>query len=260
MKMKHWFSRLRSYLIFFPLLLFYTALLGTLSLCASFFDKDGNRQHALGRRWARWILRTCMIPLEVEGLDNVDAGRAQLYIANHQSAMDIPIVYAALPVQFRILAKKELFSYPFLGWHLKRSGQILIDEKSATASMRSVNRTVDALRSGMPVLIFAEGGRSPDGRIMPFQKGAFIAAAKAQVEIVPMALVGVYELLPMNTYHVKPRPVQLIIGRPISTAGFSARDAGKLTAKTQNVIEDMYYARSPVHDPRGSAAEMSSSA
>ena len=126
------FSRLRSYCIFVPLIYLYTGIMGSLSLLSSFFDRDGRVQHWFAHTWARMILKTAGIHVHSEGLEHIDPAQPAVYAANHLSALDIPVLYASLPTQFRILAKRELFRYPFLGWHLTRSGQIPIDHGDAT--------------------------------------------------------------------------------------------------------------------------------
>ena len=254
-KLGHLLSRLRSYLIFVPLVVLYTGVLGLASLVCSPFDRGGRAQHNLARLWSWLILKTCRAPVTVSGLDQIDIAKPHLYVVNHLSAMDIPALYAHLPFAFRILAKKELFRYPFLGWHLRHSGQIPIDSESAFASMRSMNRAAESLRSGMPLVVFPEGGRTRDGHMQPFQRGAFYAAIKAQVEIIPMALIGTFETLPINTYHVKPRPLQLVTGQPISTAGYSTRDMDKLALLAQSAVEELYYSNSHVPDPRPAVSE-----
>jgi 1-acyl-sn-glycerol-3-phosphate acyltransferase len=162
------------------------------------------------------------------------------------------VLYHALPVQFRIMAKKELFRYPFLGWHLRRSGQIPIERENARSSFRSLIEASKTVESGMPLLVFPEGGRSADGRVKPFLGGAFYVAIKAGVPVVPMAIVGSFEAAPMNHYVVKPRPLTLIVGEPISTEKFSPREMDQLAAMTQKVVEDLYYSRAEVSDPRPS--------
>ena len=132
--------------------------------------------------------------MQVEGAEHIDPAQPAVYAANHLSALDIPVLYSCLPTQFRILAKRELFSYPFMGWHLTRSGQIPIDQGDARASLRSLNRASDSLRKGMPLVIFPEGGRSHDGHMQDFMGGAFYMAIKAQAPVVPIVLVGNYEL------------------------------------------------------------------
>jgi 1-acyl-sn-glycerol-3-phosphate acyltransferase len=179
--------------------------------------------------------------VKVIGLDKIDTAKPHVYAANHASAMDIPVLYVNLPFQFRIAFKKELLSYPVVGWQLKRSGQICIDQQNPSHSISSIRAALKGLQKGLPLVIFPEGGRTPDGEIKPFLPGAFFLAIKAQVDIVPIALVGTYELLPMNTYHIKCRPLQMRVGDPISTSGLTIRDLPALSAKVQKAVEDLYY-------------------
>ena len=246
--MPNWLSRLLSYFFWDPLIWFYTGVLGSLSLLSSFFDREGEIQHSFARLWSRVILGTIGTPVYVEGLDKIDTTRPHVYVVNHLSALDIPVIYTQLPFQFRILAKRELFRYPFMGWHLSRSGQIPVDTENARLSLRSLHRGVDALKKNMPIVVFPEGGRSQSGHLMEFMGGAFFLAIKAQVDVVPMALIGTYETLPMSTWHIKPRPLYLIVGEPISTAGMKIRDMDALSSRTRSVVADLYYARSPLPD------------
>lgn len=243
------FSRLRSYCIFVPLIYLYTAVMGTLSLLSSFFDHEGRMQHWFACTWSRMILKTAGIRVQVEGLEHIDPAQPAVYAANHLSALDIPVLYASLPTQFRILAKRELFRYPFLGWHLTRSGQVAIDHGDARASLRGLNRASDSLRKGMPLVIFPEGGRSRDGRLRSFMGGAFYMAIKAKAPVVPVVLVGTYEHLPMNSFHLRPGRIQLIVGEPIQTTGMVPREMDKLAARVREVMAEMYYSRSQVARP-----------
>jgi 1-acyl-sn-glycerol-3-phosphate acyltransferase len=156
------------------------------------------------------------------------------------------VLYVCLPFLFRIAFKSELLSYPIVGWHLKRSGQVCIDQQNPSRSISSIRAALKGLKAGLPLVIFPEGGRTPDGEIKPFLPGAFFLAIKAQVDIVPVALVGTYELLPMNTYHIKCRPLEMRVGRPISTVGLAPRDLESLSGKVQKELEGLYYgSRSP---------------
>ena len=254
----HWLSRLRSYLFWDPLIWIYTGVLGSLSLLSSFFDRDGGIQHGFARLWSRAILGTISAEIHVEGLDKIDTSRPHVYVVNHLSALDIPVIYTGLPFQFRILAKKELFRYPFMGWHLRRSGQIPVDRASVRMSLRGLQQGVEALKKDMPIMVFPEGGRSESGQLQEFMSGAFYLAIKAQVDVVPMALLGTYETLPMNTWHIMPRPLHLVVGDPISTAGMKVHNMDALSEKARNAIADLYYSRSSLPDLRKAALQSNS--
>ncbi len=245
---RNFFDALRSFLFFDPLIYVYTLVMGSLSLLSSFIDKDGSIQHWFARTWSWLILKTIFSPVEVIGRENIPSGPA-IYAANHQSAMDIPLLYTNLPMQFRIIAKIELFRYPFMGWHLSRSGQIPIDESDMRANLRSIQRAVETVKSGMPVVVFPEGGRSADGEIKEFKPGAFRIATKADVPIVPVAIVGTFEVLKMNSFVIRPGRLQLVIGQPISSEGYSSRELDKLSDKVKAAIENMYYARAKTKRP-----------
>jgi len=234
-------SRLRSYFILDPLIWLYTFLMGLLALPGGMFDRSGRRLHWFSTAWSWLIMKTIFSPVKVTGLDKIDTRKPHVYAVNHASALDIPVLYVNLPFQFRIAFKKELLSYPVVGWQLKRSGQICIDQQNPARSISSIRGGLKSLSGGMPLVIFPEGGRTPDGEIKPFLPGAFFMAIKAQVDIVPIALVGTYELLPMNTYHIKCRPLEMRVGEPISTTGLTLRDLQALSAKVQKSLEDLYY-------------------
>ena len=251
---RHLLSRLRSYFIFDPLIWCYTIVLAISSLLSSFIDRGGRIQHAHARLWSWLILKTSLSPLTVRGLERIDTSRPHLYAVNHASAMDIPVLYVGLPFQFRIVAKKELFRYPFMGWHLSRSGQVRIDQQNSAKSISMLKSAVKTLQSGMPLVIFPEGGRTPTGQVKGFLAGAFFLAIKAQVDIVPMAIVGSYEMLKMNTFHIQPRPLELLVGDPIPTIGLTLRDMEALSARVKNAIEDLYYSHAATPDPRTPAA------
>ena len=248
--LRSFFSKLRAYLIYDPLIWFYTVVLGTFSLLSSFFDSSGVIQHGFARLWARMILGTIGAQISVEGLERIDTSKAHVYVVNHLSAVDIPVLYVALPFQFRILAKRELFRYPFMGWHLRRSGQIPVVLDNPKASIRSLQLAVTAVKNNMSLLVFPEGGRSEDGQLQPFMGGAFFAAIRAQADIVPMVLLGTYQTLKMNSFHIRPRPLRLLVAPPISTAGLTTRDTEALTARARAVVADMYYSHSQLPDLR----------
>jgi 1-acyl-sn-glycerol-3-phosphate acyltransferase len=235
-----WLSRLRSYFILDPLVWFYTLAMGLIALPGGLFDQDGRRLHWFSYAWSWLIMKSIFSPVKVIGLEKIDTSKPHVYAVNHASALDIPVLYVNLPFQFRIAFKKELLSYPIVGWQLKRSGQICLDQQNPSRSVGSIRTALKGLKAGIPLVIFPEGGRTPDGEIKPFLPGAFFLAIKAQVDIVPVALVGTYELLPMDTYHIKCRPLEMRVGQPIPTAGLTVRDLETVSAKVREELEKLY--------------------
>jgi 1-acyl-sn-glycerol-3-phosphate acyltransferase len=236
-----WLSRLRSYFILDPLIWLYTLVLGLLAIPGGLFDRSGRRLHWFSYAWSWLIMKTIFSPVKVIGLQKIDTSKPHVYAVNHASAFDIPVLYTYLPFQFRIAFKKELLAYPVVGWQLKRSGQVCIDQQNPAHSISSIRAALKGLKAGLPLVIYPEGGRTPDGEIKPFLAGAFFLAIKAQVDIVPVALIGTYELLPMNTYHIKCRPLEMRVGEPISTTGLTMKDLEPLSARVQKAVEDLYY-------------------
>src|SRR6201996_5130714 len=220
-------TRLSSNLFRGPLFFLATGVFGSMSLAASYFEKDGRLQHAIARLWARTSLWAAGAPVTVIGGENLLP--VAVYTSNHTSFMDTPLVFASLPFQFRILAKQSLWKWPFIGWHLHRSGQIPVDEEGS-GSVAGLNRAIRVLKSGMPLFIFPEGGRIKDGQVQPFMRGPAYISIRARVPLIPIALVGTYELLPIDTHHFRSRPVKLIIGKPIDSTEYTIRQADELTA------------------------------
>lgn len=238
-----------TYLLLLPLIALATAFFGSLSLIAGLWDKSGRQQHDIARVWARVLLRLALSPVTVEGMEKLQPLRREgthrpvaVYASNHLSYYDTPMLFAKLPFQFRILAKASLWKLPFIGWYLNRSGQVPIDQSSARAGVASLMRGVKTLDSGMPLLLFPEGGRSANGELKPMVSGGAWMAIKAQVPLVPITLIGTYELLPIHTYALRPRPLKLVIGDPISTTGMTTRDADALTERLRSVIHETYVA------------------
>ena len=231
--------RWRTNILQAPLFFFYTAACGSLSLLVSLFEKSGRIQHHIARIWARGCVRISGSRLIVRGAENLRKHSVAVYAANHTSYMDTPVIFSTLPFQFRILAKKELWRTPFIGWHLNRSGQIPVDSVSANSTVSSLGAAVRALRAGMPLFVFPEGGRTPDGTTQPFLAGAAFLAIRAQVPLVPIALGGVYDLLPIHTRHFYPGEITLTVGEPISTAGMTLRQVEELNTRLRATIEQL---------------------
>lgn len=229
----------RTNLIHIPVMAVITIVTGSLALLVSFFDKSGRMQQRMARVWARGLVWGAGCSLTVRGAENLGKYPVAVYASNHTSYMDTPVVFASLPFQFRILAKKELWPIAFIGWYLDRSGQIPIDTVNPRATLSSLGLGVKALRSGMPLFVFPEGARTPTGGLQNFLSGAAYLAIRAQVPVVPIALSGVYDLLPIHTRHLYPGELTLTAGEPIETTGMTLRQMDELTLKIRSAIGEL---------------------
>ncbi len=243
------FQRWATYLLLGPLVLVWTAVCALVSLLVSLWDKDGRGQHRVAQVWARMLLRIAFSPMRVLYPERLHQPTACVFACNHLSYMDTPALFGTLPFQFRILANHYLFAYPFIGWHLTRSGQVPIDQSSIRSQIAGLSKGVATLKAGTPIVLFPDGSRSSDGHVRQFLSGAAFMAIKAQVPLVPMALIGTYELLPMHTYSLAPRPLLLVVGEPIPTTGLTTKNSDAVTQKLLSAISDMYYEHSPLERP-----------
>jgi 1-acyl-sn-glycerol-3-phosphate acyltransferase len=237
-----------SFCLWAPLLFLSTGFFGSLSLIASLWDRSGRTQHVIARRWGRTLVRISGARVTVLDGNHLD-GRVAVYVANHLSYMDTPVIFGALPFQFRIVARHDLFKLPFVGWHLVRSGQVPVNVTNPRASISSLGGAVKTLKAGMPLFIFPEGGRSATGHLEDFMNGPAFMAIRAGVPIVPMALIGTYELLPIHTMEFHPVPVTLVAGKPIETAGYGMKQLEDLTARVSEEICRLYYEHSYLERP-----------
>ena len=229
-----------SYLLLVPLVGVATAAFGCVSLLCGLWDKSGSQQHAIARVWARTLLLVSFSPVKIIGREKLHEHETAVYASNHLSYMDTPVLFAYLPFQFRILAKQSLWKTPFIGWYLNHSGQVPVDMKSPRSLIASLNRGVTTLKHGLPLVLFPEGGRAASGQLQTMMSGCAYMAIKAQVPLIPLTLIGTYELLPIHVYALHPRPLLVVVGDPISTTGLTTRDADALTQRLYESIAATY--------------------
>jgi 1-acyl-sn-glycerol-3-phosphate acyltransferase len=242
------FEWLMNYCLRAPVFFLSTGFFGSLSLLASLWDKRGKQQHAIAQRWGRTVCRIAGARITILNEKNLD-GRVAVYAANHLSYMDTPVIFASLPFQFRIVARHDLFKLPFIGWHLTRSGQVPVNVTNPRASIASLSSAVRTLKAGLPIFIFPEGGRTQTGHPDLFLNGPAFMAIRAQVPIIPMALVGTHELLPIHTSVFHPVPITIAVGEPIETSGYTTRQSDELTARVRDEICRLFYQHSYLEQP-----------
>jgi 1-acyl-sn-glycerol-3-phosphate acyltransferase len=210
----HWW-RTVFYLI--PAVTLYTIVLGTVSLFSTVLDRSGNFAHKCARAWARAILATTGVRVQVSGLEHLQPGRSYVFAANHQSIYDIPIVFASIPAQLRIVAKESLGRIPFMGWHLHRAGHLLVNRRNPGADI--VEKMARLVREGSSLIVFPEGTRSIDGVVGRFKKGSFAVAVDAGLPVVPVTITGSSHVMKKGRLMVCPGEVQLVVHPPVPTAG-----------------------------------------
>jgi 1-acyl-sn-glycerol-3-phosphate acyltransferase len=230
-------KRLRGILLADPAIIFATIAYGTVSLIAALFDKTGAIPIRVARAWGRFLLAVSGVKARVEGLEHVDPNGSYIFVSNHLSYMDTPVVLSKVPVQFRFLAKRGLFQIPFLGTHLSQAGHIPVPREDPRAAVKTMQLAAETVANKkISLLVFPEGGRSHDGQLRPFKEGAAYIAIKAGVPLVPMALIGTREVLPFGSGVVLGGNVTLRILPPIDTSTLTLKDRGRVTDEIRELI------------------------
>jgi 1-acyl-sn-glycerol-3-phosphate acyltransferase len=217
-----------------------TLFYGTISLIVSFFDDSGRKQNKIARNWGRSLLRIGGIKVSIEGLDRIEADGVYVVVPNHLSYYDTPVLLSSLPLQFRFMAKRGLFSIPLLGTHLARAGHIPVDLDDPRAGVKSMSRAAQIIREkAISVLVFPEGGRSRNGHLGEFKDGAAYIGIKSGATIIPAALVGTAEVLPFGSGKIRGGNVVLKLGEPIDTSNMQLKERHAVTAKIREQIVEM---------------------
>ena len=227
----HWW---RSVFFLVPAITVYTIVLGTASLFSSLLDRTGDLGHGCARLWAQLILRTTGVKVEVSGLEVLDPHCSYVLAANHQSIYDIPILFASLPLQLRIVAKASLGRVPFLGWHLQRTGHLLVDRTNPGAGIvAKMRRLVSESHS---LIVFPEGTRSVDGTVARFKKGPVLVAVDAQLPVVPVSISGSRHVMRKGQLTVLPGTVRMTIHPPVSTVGVTRGGFGSFAERIREQV------------------------
>ena len=210
------------------------------SIAWSVFDRTGDGPHRVARLWGRILVRAARVRVRVLGLENIVPGETYVFAANHMSALDILVLLGFLPVQFRWIAKEELFRIPFFGRSMRAIGYIPVNRDNPRDGLRSLKEAARRIRAGASVIIFPEGTRSEDGRIGEFKRGGFTLAVLAGRPIVPISISGTARALPKNTLHIRQGKVRLVIGPPIPTAGLNRAGQDRVLAQSREFILHHY--------------------
>jgi 1-acyl-sn-glycerol-3-phosphate acyltransferase len=217
-----------------------TIVLSILAFLTFPFDRQGRVIHIYARVWGWLIIKSCGVRVALSGAEFIEGGRPHVLMANHQGAFDIFALLAYLPVDFKWVAREEIFKIPVLGWAMAAAGYISIDRQGRKKTLESVERAVAKIKEGTSVLVFPEGTRSPDGKIHPFKRGGFTLAIKAGVPVVPISIRGSRDVLPRSSLQVKPGKIEIVVGEPIRTAGRGPGDRGVLMEEVKGAIENSF--------------------
>jgi 1-acyl-sn-glycerol-3-phosphate acyltransferase len=202
------------------------------------FGRKGKPAHAVSRLWAWSILKAAGVRLTVRGLERLDPGRHYIFIANHQSYLDIPVLVQSLPqFQLRWIAKKELGYIPLFGWALWASGHILVDRSDRASAMTSLRRARERIAAGVSVVIFPEGTRSSGGQVMPFKRGGFLLAAQSKTPIVPVTINGSWKILARDDWRLKSGEIEVVVDAPISIEKYDGKAIGVIVRRVHDGIE-----------------------
>jgi 1-acyl-sn-glycerol-3-phosphate acyltransferase len=230
----HWW---RTVFFLIPAIAVYSIVLGTLSIGSSLFQRSGYFAHQCARAWSWLILATTGVDIEPHGLERLTPGRTYIFVSNHQSIYDIPIIFWNLPWQLRIIAKASLGSFPFLGWHLSRTGHLLVDRRRPDP-LGILKRWKGLVSRGLSLIVFPEGTRSADGRVGRFKGGSFLLAIQAGLPIVPISVSGSRHVMQKNRLMTCPGHVRLVVHDPVPTDGLepSAESARRLALRVREIV------------------------
>jgi 1-acyl-sn-glycerol-3-phosphate acyltransferase len=223
-----------------PIILLATGILSTFSVVFSLLDGSGRLQHACARRWADFIFFVSRVQVEVEGLENLNPNRGYVFAANHLSMFDHWAFLSHIPFQVRFAAKASLFRTPFLGWHLRRSGNIPIEKANPRKTIQSFQQVSEKIQQGVSFVIYPEGMRTFDGEMVEFRRGAFLLARFSESPIVPVTIIGAHRRLPRGSIVIRPGRMKMIIHAPLSFSDYKEMELGQLARTVHEKVLSSY--------------------
>ena len=213
-----------------------TIILGIPVMVAGLLSRTGNLAFSISKLWAYTMLAISFVRTEIKNKAKLMKGTSYIIISNHQSLFDILAVVTTLGIQFRWFIKKEVLKIPIFGYALYASRNIFIDRSNTARAIESINKGINRLPKDASVMVFAEGTRSPDGQIHEFKKGGFMAAIAHKIPILPVTVNGSRRVMPKGSLVVKPGKIQVVIGDPIDTSGYTTATAQELIDKTRQAV------------------------
>lgn len=223
-----------------PVIVLMTGFLSTVSVAFSLVDHSGRLQHWCARQWAAFIFLVSRVHVDVEGLERLEPGRGYVFMANHLSMFDHWAFLHYLPFQFRFAAKASLFRIPFLGWHLKRSGNIPVVSRNPRQTIRSYRDVARRIREGLSFVIYPEGMRTLDGVTVQFKRGAFLLPKHAEAPIVPVTIVGAHRRLRRGSVIIHPGRMAMIVHPPIEFSDYRECRLEDLAERVRKTILERY--------------------
>lgn len=213
-----------------------TIILGIPITVAGMLSRTGNLAFSISKLWAYTMLAVSFVRTEIKNKDKILKETSYIIISNHQSHYDIITLVTTLGIQFRWIIKKEILKLPIFGYALYASRNIFIDRSNTTSAIESINKGFDRLPKGVSVMVFAEGTRSSDGQIHEFKKGGFITAVARKISILPVTVNGSRRVMRKGSFTLKPGKIQIVIGNPIDTSGYTNDTIPELIDKTRQTI------------------------
>ncbi|HYU36183.1 MAG TPA: lysophospholipid acyltransferase family protein [Thermoanaerobaculia bacterium] len=217
-------------------LLLGSILLGTLAILGSWVPPRGNWMFAIARLWSMLLLRASLVRVEVRQESALAPDSSYVFLANHQSLFDIPVLLSTVPRQVRMMAKRSLFRVPIFGWALAAGGFIPIDRGDRSTARQSFAAAMARIRGGTSILLFPEGTRSLSDTLLPFQRGGFLLALKTGLPIVPVGIRGTRAIQRKGTWTIRPASVVVTYGTPIDAAAYGVRRKRELIAEVRRQV------------------------